>query len=255
MSKEITHRLALRQFDGFLSVGERNREYLIHCGVPPKLIFSSPHFVDNEWFAARAAAARKWRDSIRGQWLADESIFVVLFVGKFIPKKRPLDLVKALGLLVRKGLRMTAVFVGAGELEKEMRDLVEEQKVQARFEGFRNQTELPQFYASADTLVLPSDGGETWGLVVNEAMACGLPAIVSDAVGCASDLIDEGKTGFTFPKGDYVQLANHLDQLATMKAQNLIHRKWLADKVANYSIQAAMNGILHAVTERCIKKL
>jgi len=61
--------------------------------------------------------------------------------------------------------------------------------------------------------VLPSDAGETWGLVVNEAMACGRPAIVSDQVGCAPDLVLNGNTGFIFPFGDRTALANALQQL------------------------------------------
>ena len=73
--------------------------------------------------------------------------------------------------------------------------------VNVRMLGFVNQSELPGIYASADVLVVPSDFRETWGLVVNEAMACGTPAVVSVAVGCAPDLIMEGLTGAIFPCG------------------------------------------------------
>ena len=78
--------------------------------------------------------------------------------------------------------------------------------------GFVNQSELPAVYASADVLVLPSDGQETWGLVVNEAMACGVPAVVSDAVGCGPDLIEPGRTGATFPFGDIAALAAAIEE-------------------------------------------
>ena len=76
--------------------------------------------------------------------------------------------------------------------------------------GFRNQTELPGLYAAADVLVLPSDGDETWGLVVNEAFACGLPAVVSDAVGCGPDLVEEGATGAVFALDDVGSLQTRL---------------------------------------------
>ncbi len=82
--------------------------------------------------------------------------------------------------------------------------------------GFQNQTELPAWYAAADVLVLPSDGGETWGLVVNEALACGTPAVVSDAVGCAPDLAldrDPGRTGAVFAVGDPAALADAVERL------------------------------------------
>src|SRR5947207_794955 len=88
--KQLTHRLALRQFDGFLSVGQRNREYLLHYGVPAEKIFRVPHFVDNEWFARQASEIRNEKLKIRKQWRIAEDAFCVLFCGKFIPKKRPM---------------------------------------------------------------------------------------------------------------------------------------------------------------------
>jgi len=117
----------------------------------------------------------------------------------------------------------------------------------ATFAGFKNQSELPACYVAADCLVLPSDGGETWGLVVNEAMACGLPAIVSDAAGCAPDLIDEGETGFTFPVGDTTQLAGRLAVLLEMKQRGHDFGPTLAEKTQIYSVESAVNGTLKAV--------
>src|SRR4030095_2671554 len=76
--------------------------------------------------------------------------------------------------------------------------------------GFVNQRALPDWYASADTLVLPSDSRETWGLVVNEAMAAGLPVIVSNAAGCSVDLVRERDNGFTYPCGDVDTLADRM---------------------------------------------
>ena len=90
------------------------------------------------------------------------------------------------------------------------RALVERERLPATFAGFLNQSEIVRAYAAADCLVLPSDAGETWGLVVNEAMACGIPAIVSDQVGCGSDLVTDGVTGATFPMGDVDALARCL---------------------------------------------
>jgi glycosyltransferase involved in cell wall biosynthesis len=116
----------------------------------------------------------------------------------------------------------------------------------ASFPGFKNQSELPAYYAAADVLVLPSES-ETWGLVVNEAMACGLPAIVSDAVGCAPDLIEEGKTGFTYPVGDVDALAGRLAALAEMKLAGHDFAPALAEKMRVYSVEAAVRGTVEAV--------
>jgi len=95
--------------------------------------------------------------------------------------------------------------------------------------------------------VLPSDGGETWGLVVNEAMACGSPAIVSDAVGCGPDLIDEGKTGFTFHVGESTQLAHRLAMILGMKQRGQNLRPALMEKIRSYSVKEAVAGTLIAV--------
>jgi glycosyltransferase involved in cell wall biosynthesis len=286
--KEITHRVALKQFDGFLSVGQRNCEYLLHYGVPEEKIFFVPHFVDNEFFRQNAEKLKLKRAEIRQQWGIAPDAFVPLFVGKFIPKKRPLDLVEAARLLLADGSSKLAVrgpasvspiselqspasarklhllFVGSGELGQELRancnvvfdvdqsvvssPLVSGQRSVApsgSFTGFLNQTELPRAYVAADVLVLPSDYRETWGLVVNEAMACGLPAIVSDAAGCAPDLIDERRTGFTFHFGDVAQLAQRLLALSETRHQDSSHG--LGEKMRVYSLDRAMSGTLETI--------
>jgi len=239
--KELSHRLLVRQFDGFLVVGERNREYLRHYGVPPERMLDSPHFIDNAWFAARAAVARPERDAQRREWGAEPGTVVALFVGKFIPKKRPLDLLLALRRLAEDGAKppVLGVFVGSGELADSLQAEAKRLGVPARFIGFKNQTELPCCYVSADVLVLPSDGGETWGLVVNEAMACGLPVVVSDAVGCAPDMIVPGQTGFSFPLGDAVTLADRLRTVAGLITAGHDFGPALRAKLAGHSLEAA----------------
>jgi glycosyltransferase involved in cell wall biosynthesis len=112
--------------------------------------------------------------------------------------------------------------------------------------GFVNQSELPAVYASADVLVLPSDGQETWGLVVNEAMACGIPAIVSDAVGCGPDLIEPGLTGATFPLGDVAALASAIERVLSFDAERT--RRHLAAKMALYTPARAATAIVDATT-------
>ena len=112
--------------------------------------------------------------------------------------------------------------------------------------GFLNQSELPAAYASADVLVLPSDGQETWGLVVNEAMACGIPAIVSDVVGCGPDLIDPGQTGATFPFGDVAALASAIESVLAFDPEQT--RRHLAAKMALYSPARAAAAVVDAAT-------
>src|SRR5205085_4665905 len=103
---------------------------------------------------------------------------------------------------------------GDGPLRPAVEAAVAERSAPIRLCGFLNQSRIPEAYAAADVLVLPSDGGETWGLVVNEAMAAGRPALVSDQVGCAPDLVLDGQTGYVFPCGNVEPLAAHMARLA-----------------------------------------
>ncbi|MDW8311094.1 MAG: glycosyltransferase, partial [Verrucomicrobiales bacterium] len=145
-----------------------------------------------------------------------------------------------------RGDEWMAVFVGAGELESRLREFAAQARLRVHFAGFKNQSELPACYAAADVLVLPS-GSETWGLVVNEAMACGIPAIVSDAAGCAPDLIEEGRTGFTFPVGDAAALADRLTRLGRMRAEGHDFGPAVREKMERYSVQRAVEGTVLAV--------
>jgi len=124
--------------------------------------------------------------------------------------------------------------------------MASELKIAVYFEGFRNQTELPRFYVSADALLLPSDATETWGLVVNEGMACGLPAIVSDAVGCGPDLIVEGRTGFTYRLANDCEVADRMRRTAVMKSSGHDFTAALSTKMGEYSLDKAVDGTLKA---------
>ncbi|MGI8960854.1 MAG: glycosyltransferase family 4 protein [Bryobacteraceae bacterium] len=247
IAKQLTYPFMLRQFDGFLSVGSRNRAYLRHYGVADQKIFFVPHFVDNEWFALSAEEALPGRAEQRMRWGAGPRTLIALFVGKFVQKKRPHDLLRAVGLVRDSNIDVMAVLVGSGELENDLRAAASDLGVRVAFEGFRNQTELPHYYAASDVLVLPSDGGETWGLVVNEAMACGRPAIVSDAVGCARDLIEESRTGFTFPCGDTAALAGRLCEVSDLSRNEFDFRPFLREKMQRYSAPTATEATVRAI--------
>lgn len=153
-----------------------------------------------------AAAARPNRDRIRADYGADSNELVVLFVGKLIRRKRLDVLLEALKVLMTRGVKLRLLIVGTGDLEQAIRLQAAQSEVPTRFIGFVNQSGLAAIYAASDLLVLPSQV-ETWGLVVNEAFACGLPAIVSDRIGCAPDMIEENLTGRIVPVGDSLALA------------------------------------------------
>jgi glycosyltransferase involved in cell wall biosynthesis len=191
-----------RKVDKFLTIGSANRRLYASYGIDAKRFQAAPYSVDNDRFAAAAAKLAPQRAELRRKWGIPESAYCLLFCGKFIPKKRPLDLVAAARLLAGRLQRpVHLLMVGSGELESDLKSqcrvVSAATSIQnpsandlppASFVGFLNQTEIPAAYAAADLLVLPSDCGETWGLVVNEALASGLPAVVSNQCGCAEDL-------------------------------------------------------------------
>lgn len=241
------HRRLLSRFDACLAIGEANRKFYAANGVPAERIFPAPYFADNERFASQAARWLPERASIRAGWgLAPEDV-CFLFVGKLVRKKRVLDFLAAAAIARRIDTRIRALVVGSGEMEAEARRLAASRESGAVFAGFLNQTEISRAYVATDCLVLPSDYGETWGVVVNEAMAHGLPAIVSDRVGCGPDLVLEGKTGRIVPFGDVEALARAFLALAADRDARVAMGGRARAHVESYSAERAVDGTLEAV--------
>lgn len=234
----------LRAFDGFLSPGQRHREYLRYYAVPDARIHAVPHFVDVERFRASAVAAD--RAAVRRDLGVRDGDRVVLFVGRLVAFKRPLDAIEAVARLGDEARGIVVAVVGAGPLADTMVKRAGELGVRMVMLGFQNQAALPGFYAAADVLVLPSDANESWGLVVNEAMACGLPAVVSDAAGCAPDLVDDGATGYRYPCGSVAALAVALGRALSL-ADSPRCRAALEAKMAAHTAERAAQGTLAAV--------
>ena len=245
--KELLYPRLVRQFDAGLYVGARNKAYLEHYGARPHRLFFSPHCVDGNAFAE--SAGRSDRDAVRAQWGLTGGDRAVLFAGKFLPRKRPMDLVLAIARLRADGAPVVAILAGDGPLRGELETTAKGLGAPLRCLGFRNQTELPAVYAAADALVLPSEGSETWGLVVNEALACGTPCVVSDACGCAPDMIVQNVTGSTFPMGNVASLTKTIARVLEIPRAS----PGLRAHVERYSPRAAANGVrdaAHALRKR-----
>lgn len=209
----LGQRALLSAFDGALAVGRANRALYLACGFAPEAIATAGHFVDCASILARAAETEPRREQLRRDWSIPEDVFCFAFVGKLQEEKRPLDFVEALAGAARGGSRVHGLVVGAGALEGKVRARAETLGAPLTFAGFLNQSHVAEAYVAADALVLPS-ASETWGLVVNEAMLCGRPVIVSDAVGCAEDLVQPGRTGLVFPAGDVEALKTAMSEMA-----------------------------------------
>jgi glycosyltransferase involved in cell wall biosynthesis len=232
-------------YRAYLSVGKLNREYLHHFGVPDSRIHFSPSCVDNSFFdeSSRYARTREGRVHVRSKLGIPSDDFAILFIGKLDENKRPFDVIAAAAAL---GPRTTAVIVGSGPLQEKCKADAERLGVTAVFPGFVNQTGIGDFYGACDVCVLPSDR-ETWGLVVNESLACGTPCVVSDGVGCAPDLIWPGRTGHTFPARDVEALANALSEIRHALMEDHDFGEDCRRVVSGYSFDAATEGLVAAV--------
>ena len=255
--KYLPYRWLLPRVD-HLYTGENNRRYLRHYSVPEKRLFFAPQFVDTGFFseAGRKAEAEGATRRIREELGIPQEAFVFAFVGKMIPKKRPGDFIQAClqAFASPDGADAHALLVGDGPLRESVACAATLLGGRVHFAGFRNQSQMPALYRACDAIVLPSDGGETWGLVVNEAMACGIPAIVSEAVGCAPDMIDDGRTGFTFPLGNVGGLAKRMLALKRLcNSERSMVRQALSQKTSAYSMERAEAGLVNAIEQLTLR--
>jgi glycosyltransferase involved in cell wall biosynthesis len=241
------HRLLLSRFQAFLAIGKANRDFYLMNGIEAGRIFASPYFVDNRRFQEQLDRAAAERQMIRASWNVPPSHTCYLYAGKLEPKKRIMDLLAAFERASQTHAALHLLVAGTGELMSEAQEFARRLRLPVSFAGFLNQTEITRAYAAADCLVLPSDYGETWGLVVNEAMACGLPAIVSDRVGCGPDLIEEGKTGAVFPFGDIGALSERLIETASDAARLKRMGDEARARIRHYSVEQAVAGTLAAI--------
>jgi glycosyltransferase involved in cell wall biosynthesis len=241
-----------RVADGFLAIGSANRDYYLAHGVPRQRIFDMPYCVDNEFFAGRAREAEGLMDPLRSDLGIEARQPVILYASKFEPRKRPGDLLLAYEKVIARTGPLTPqlVFLGDGELRPSLEAEARSKGLsEVRFLGFRNQSELPKFYALCDVFVLPSTS-EPWGLVVNEVMATGKPVIVSDHVGCARDLVHSGTNGFIYPAGDVDALATSLMRVLSNRDEARRMGQASRDIMAKWSFAEDIEGLrlaLHSV--------
>lgn len=193
-------------------VGKNNKQYFLKHGLKETQLIFAPHAIDNDRFYDKDEKYSKKANHWKKDLGISQNSLVFLFVGKFEPKKNPFLLIEA----AKQFPQHKFLFVGNGELEDEMKQKAGQNVV---FLPFQNQTLMPIVYRLGDVFILPSQGpGETWGLAVNEAMACNKAILVSDKVGCAVDLVQNNENGFIFK-------SNNIDDLVkkiTLYKNNLI---------------------------------
>lgn len=201
----------IRSCDAALVGGDPHRVYLEELGMEPAGIFLGYDVVDNDYFSTNAETARSHAGEIRRQLDLPERYF--LASSRFIEKKNLHRLIQAFDLY-RKRVGpepLHLVILGDGELRPQLENLVRERGLTdlVRLPGFAPYDLLPKYLGLATAFVHASTT-EQWGLVVNEAMAAGLPVIVSDRCGCAPDLVSSGDNGYLIDPFDCEQMASQL---------------------------------------------
>ena len=193
----------------FLYIGKQNRIFYESFGIPDEKLISCPYSVDNLRCRDAYFTLQGRIPSIKNELHIPASAKIVVFSAKYIPKKRPLDLLQAFGKLEDTNLWL--IMVGEGELRPQMELLIRESNIKnVILTGFVNQSKISEYYAIGDLFVMCSGIGETWGLSVNEAMNFDLPLIISDFSGCSGDLVKQGINGYTFKTGNIDDLTSKL---------------------------------------------
>jgi glycosyltransferase involved in cell wall biosynthesis len=213
--KTVFLRWVYKHIDHAFYVGKNNKAYFLKYGLEEKQLSFAPHAVDNDRFKKKMPGeVAGLRSSLN---LKDEDI-LLLFAGKFEQVKNVELLLSAFINLNRQNVHL--LLVGNGIDEDRLKDLANKSDLKANihFLDFKNQSYMPVLYQSADLFCLPSKS-ETWGLSINEAMACGKAILASDRVGCAADLVKSGQNGAIFKAGDVNDLTISLQQLTKSKAQ------------------------------------
>lgn len=218
-------------------VGTANKAYFKKYKLKDSQLVFAPHAIDNERFSKdRATEALK----LRAQLNVIENDILVLFAGKLEHVKNPELLLNAFSNMKKNNVHL--VFVGNGVLEYGLKFKVKNHNIaNVYFMNFQNQTQMPVIYQACDLFCLPSRS-ETWGLAVNEAMACGKAILVSDKVGCAIDLVND-QNGRVFESENLIDLSQKL--IALTNDQSILKKMGENSliKIHNWSFESQVNAI------------
>jgi glycosyltransferase involved in cell wall biosynthesis len=238
--RSLAYRVIYRAVSHAFFIGQLSREHLLRHGVRENRLGFAPYCVDSPLPGMGIAAKAGMRRDVRAKLGVAENETVVLFSGKLIAKKAPDLILDAFGRLSagRRG-KTRIVFLGSGVMLDELKKSAEQFSDRAIFAGFVNQRELPGYYLAADMLILPSRRmGETWGLVVNEALHAGCGVIVSDAVGCHREFGGWERVR-VIAENDASACARAIAELADFPRSF----DWCAQAMEKYTVRAAAEAI------------
>ncbi len=243
-------KLMVKAADTYTVSGTRAKKYLIKLGADKKKIFVGYSTVDIKRFARDSKLGPAEHKRLRGKLGIKEKDKVIMFNGQLIIRKGIYDLIEAFRRLSKKHKNTKLLIVGYGQEQNRIKLSIKGLDLDKKIvlTGFVKNVLLPKYYAISDVFVLPSRE-ETWGIVVNEAMACGLSVVVGHKVGSSEDLVQHKKNGLIFRSGSVVSLYKALD---FMLSDN-IKMKLMAKNAASHIRKFNLEGIALAITKaiRC----
>ncbi len=238
--KRFLRKIILKYFvfifiDKFMYIGVQNKYYFRSFGVQDSKLIYTPYSVDNDKFRGQYFENVSNKDFIKFDLNIPRENKVILFCGKFIKIKRPMDILRAFSLLCND--ECTLLLVGDGPLKHEIQNYIVFNNLKnVIMPGFINQSEIYKYYIVADVFVLSSEM-ETWGLAVNEAMNFRLPCVVSDSCGCGFDLIQNDINGFIYQMGNVFELSEALEKALLLNCDERCF-----DILNEFSIQNIINN-------------
>ncbi|MCK1564118.1 glycosyltransferase [Bradyrhizobium sp. 173] len=242
--KSAAKRILFQMADGIFCYGERSSQYVQLHGVKGQRIFirRQAAALPKDYLSATALARRKM--------LAPTPLEPrYLYVGRLSAEKSLDRLLRAFPKVIQRHANARLVIVGRGPQEKELRELASELGLAShvQFAGAKFDDALVDEYLHATCVVLPSYS-EPWGLVINESLSYGCPAVVSDRCGCVPELIDDGRTGYVFEWESLPDLEQKLlDAPETFRDVSAIAQACLA-RISSFTPEAAAQGILDGAT-------
>lgn len=237
------------RISAFLVTSPRNREIYRRYNVSEDRMFFVPLSPDVDRFQREAEKTSLNRAAVRARYGVPSDLPLIIYSGKLVQNKRPVDLLEAFCRLQNAGVKAGLVLVGAGDEREALERYVSKHHLRhVYFLGFCNQSEMPALYSMSDIFALPSKRDQS-PLSVLEAMACGLPCVVSEGVGRwgENDAVRPGKTGYVFPVGNVRELTDQLHRLLTDRDLRRRMSESSLAVVRHWSYDTGAKGILEAL--------
>jgi glycosyltransferase involved in cell wall biosynthesis len=250
--KEIGKKIIFRCFDAALVGGAPHREYAFTLGLPADRIFLGYDVVENDFFSQGANKIKSRQETWREKLGLPRPYF--LSVSRFIDKKNIFRLIEAYKIYRQQAQEEVwdLVLCGDGPLAARLKDKAK--KISGiHFPGFKQVEDLIPYYGLAGVFVMPSSNFEQWGLVVNEAMASGLPVLVSRACGCAQDLVQEGINGFTFDPYDVEEIAKLMIRMSSGKEELRVFQEASRRIISHWTPEIFAQNLFVAI-DACLEK-